>query len=139
MELRDASLKMGSRFLKTILGLDIPYESDFLQNYLTVTGNKKIHHACLYGAFCDSVCIPLADALSHYLYAQTSAIVTTCVKSIPLSQTDGQIILTSSFLLLSEMLQEVTRLDTCMYGASSPAFDIRSMQHEALYSRIYMS
>lgn len=138
-EIRDASLKMGSRFLKTIQGLDIPYQSNFLQDFLLRTGNKKIHHACLYGAFCASIGIKQADALSHYLYAQTSAIVTTCVKSIPLSQTDGQKILTSSFSLLSEMLSEVTRLDVDMYGCSCPAFDIRSMQHEALYSRIYMS
>lgn len=138
-ELRDASLKMGSRFLKTIQGLNIPFEIDFLSAFVNAAGNKKIHHACLYGAFCASVGIEQADALSHYLYAQTSAIVTTCVKSIPLSQTDGQKILVSSFPLLSEMLEEVTCLPIRLYGCSAPAFDIRSMQHEALYSRIYMS
>lgn len=138
-EIREASLKMGSRFYKTIEGLDIPYESDVLHQFIEKIGQKKIHHACLYGIFCASVGLNELDCLSHYLYAQTSAVVTTCVKSIPLSQTDGQKILASSFALLDQMLEEVMTLDVCMYGCSAPAFDIRSMQHECLYSRIYMS
>ena len=138
-EIRDASKKLGSRFLKTIQEVDIPYESDFFQRYTTSIGIKNIHHACLYGAFCAATDIALDEALSHYLYAQTSAIVTTCVKSIPLSQTDGQKILCASFPLLKQLVDEVVTLDPCMYGLSNSGFDIRCMQHENLYSRIYMS
>lgn len=138
-ETRDASKKLGSRFLKTLNEVDICYESDFFQKFTEAIGIKNIHHACLYGAFCAAIGITLEDALAHYLYAQTSAIVTTCVKSIPLSQTDGQKILVSSFPLLDTLIKEVRELDPCMYGLSAPAFDIRCMQHEHLYSRIYMS
>lgn len=138
-EIRDASKKLGSRFLKTIQEVDITYESDFFQRYTTAIGIKNIHHACVYGAFCAAIRISIEDTLSHYLYAQTSAIVTTCVKSIPLSQTDGQKILTSSFPLLYQLIEKVMTLETNLYGLSAPGFDIRSMQHEHLYSRIYMS
>lgn len=138
-ELRDASKKMASRFLKTVLEIDITYSSDFFHRYIEIIGTKNLHHACLYGVFCAATRINESDCLSHYLYNQTSAMVTTSVKSIPLSQTDGQIILTNSFPLLTQLLEEVMKLDVSMYGLSAPGFDIRSMQHESLYSRIYMS
>lgn len=136
-EIRDASLKLGSRFLKTVSSFDPAYESDLFQRFTEEPG--LFHHCCLYGAFCASIGIPEADALSHYLYGQTSAIVTCCVKSIPLSQTDGQKILSGSFPLLETLLKDVMNLNPSWYGCSTPGFDIRCMQHEGLYSRIYMS
>lgn len=138
-EIRDASKKLGSRFLKTVQSLNIPYTSDCFNAFTSKIGTKFIHHACLYGAFLCCIGISQEEALSHYLYAQTSAIVTTCVKSIPLSQTDGQKILSDSYPVFIELLNKVMDLELCDYGLSSPGFDIRCMQHEYLYSRIYMS
>ena len=61
-------------------------ENGIFRRYLTARKGQAINHCCIYGVFCAAMNIPLADALSHYLYAQTSAIVTNCVKTIPLSQ-----------------------------------------------------
>lgn len=138
-EIRDASIKLGSRFLKTIKPLDISYVSEIFNRFTNEAPDNLIHHCIIYGIFCAALGINEADALHHYLYNQTSSVVTNCVKTIPLSQTDGQKILTSSFLLLLELLDEVMTLDENWYGCSTPGFDIRCMQHEALYSRIYMS
>ena len=138
-EIRDASIKLGSRFLKTIKSLKPSYESELFNHFTTHIHETPRHHCCLYGAFCASLGVNESETLRHYLYGQTSAIVTTCVKSIPLSQTDGQKILSSSFPLLLELLTKVMTLDENWYACSTPGFDIRSMQHEALYSRIYMS
>jgi len=138
-EIRDASIKLGSRFLKTIQSLKLSYESEIFNHFISQTQEKPVHHCSLYGIFCASLGINEADTLRHYLYSQTSAIVTTCVKSIPLSQTDGQKILSSSFPLLLDLLDEVMTLSEDWYGCSTPGFDIRCMQHEGLYSRIYMS
>ena len=138
-EIRNASLKLGSRLLKTMSALNVVYDSPVFSTFISQAAEKKLHHCCLYGAFCAAMNIDEADTLSHYLYAQASAVVTTCVKSIPLSQTDGQKILASSFPLLAQLLKEVMHLSQQWYGCSTPGFDIRSMQHECLYSRIYMS
>ena len=138
-EIRDASIKLGSRFLKTIHSLKLPYESEIFNQFTKEIEARPAHHCCLYGVFCAALGIDEADALQHYLYNQTSAVVTTCVKSIPLSQTDGQKILSSSFPLLIELLAHVMILEEDWFGCSTPGFDIRCMQHEALYSRIYMS
>lgn len=138
-EIREASLKLGSRFLKTISSLELSTDSSLFNSLIAQKNLQKMHHCCLYGSFCAALEISREDMLKHYLYAQASSIVTTCVKSIPLSQTEGQQILSQSFPLLSHLMEQVTSLDEEWYGCSTPGFDIRSMQHECLYSRIYMS
>lgn len=138
-EIREAGRKLGSRFVKTVKGMEIPYESDIFVRYCECRKGKTMVHAVVYGAFCAAVGIPYEDAMENYLYAQTSSMITNCVKTIPLSQTDGQHLLYRSHGLFQEILErleELTEDDLCL---SAPGFDIRCMQHEGLYSRIYMS
>jgi urease accessory protein len=139
-EQRDASKKMGSRFAKTVekLGLEEVSEGIFKQ-YMDARKGKVMNHCCIYGVFCGAIGVGLEEVLSHYLYGQTSAMVTNCVKTIPLSQTAGQQILAGCYSCFQEILHEVLELaidDLCL---SAPGFDIRGIQHEKLYSRIYMS
>ena len=139
-EQREASRKMGSRFAKTIekLGLSIS-ETGIFREYLDARKGKAVNHCCIYGVFCAEMQIPLEEALTHYLYAQTSAIVTNCVKTIPLSQTSGQQLLSGCYGEFDEILKDVmnrSEEDLCL---SAPGFDIRGIQHEKLYSRLYMS
>ena len=90
-EQREAARKMGSRFAKTIEKLRLSIsETGIFREYLDARKGKAVNHCCIYGVFCAEMQIPLEEALTHYLYAQTSAIVTNCVKTIPLSQTSGQ-------------------------------------------------
>ena len=140
MEQREAARKMGSRFAKTIekLGLSIS-ENGIFREYLDARKGKAVNHCCIYGVFCAEMQIPLEKALTHYLYAQTSAIVTNCVKTIPLSQTSGQQLLSGCYGEFDEILKDVmtrSEEDMCL---SAPGFDIRGIQHEKLYSRLYMS
>jgi len=140
MEQREAARKMGSRFAKTIekLGLSIS-ETGIFREYLDARKGKAVNHCCIYGVFCAEMQIPLEEALTHYLYAQTSAIVTNCVKTIPLSQTSGQQLLSGCYGEFDEILKDVmnrSEEDLCL---SAPGFDIRGIQHEKLYSRLYMS
>ena len=65
--------------------------------------------------------------------------VTNCVKTIPLSQSSGQKLLSGCYLLLQKLTREVKELGEEWLGLSGPGFDLRCMQHEGLYSRIYMS
>lgn len=140
MEQREAARKMGSRFAKTIEKLELPIsESGIFRKYLDARKGKTVNHCCIYGIFCAEMQIPLEEALSHYLYAQTSAIVTNCVKTIPLSQTSGQKLLSGCYGEFEMILKDVMKKreeDLCL---SAPGFDIRGIQHERLYSRLYMS
>ncbi len=138
-EIREAGQKMGSRFIKTVQGMDIPYESDIFLRYRTLREKKSTTHSIVYGVFCAAAGIPPGDAMEHYLYAQASNMVTNCVKTIPLSQTDGQHLLYRCHGLFREILVRLETLSEDDLCLSTPGFDIRCMQHEALYSRIYMS
>ncbi len=138
LEQREASRKMGSRFVKTVKGLAIEEDEIFLSYTKERTG-KTISHCVAYGVFCASLHIEEMQALEHYLYAQTSAMVTNCVKTIPLSQSRGQEILSDSFSLFPSILDQVMTLDEEDLCLSVPGFDLRGIQHEKLYSRLYMS
>lgn len=139
-EQRDASRKMGARFAKTMgkLKLPIPPNNIFHQ-YLHASEGKSMNHCCIYSVFCSAMEMELDDTLTHYLYAQTSAMATNCVKTVPLSQSAGQQLLSGCYPCMQELIQQVkgqTEDDLCL---SAPGFDIRGIQHERLYSRIYMS
>ena len=72
-------------------------------------------------------------------YSICSAIVTNCVKLVPLSQLAGQKILGESFELISSASEKALFTDINDIGISGAGFDLRAMQHERLYSRQYMS
>ena len=129
MELREASRKLGSRFVKTLQHMEISWKQDIFQKY------QELRR----GVFCCAAGIPLEDSMAAFLYAQTSAMVTNCVKTIPLSQSEGQKILLSLHQVLEEVLFLVTTAGEEMFCASTPGFDLRAIQHEGLYSRLYMS
>ncbi|MDQ0202720.1 urease accessory protein UreF [Pectinatus haikarae] len=136
-ELRQAAVKLGSRFIKTIHALPLSSINEVFEQY--AAGSCRHIHPAAYGVFCAAAGIVLSDCLFHYMYAQAAGLVNTCVKSVPLSQTAGQQLLRSCSLhwpRLLGMLQLLSIDDFCL---STPGFDIRSMQHEALYSRLYMS
>lgn len=135
-EVRDASFKLGSRFVKTVSNMDLSWNFPYFQSYAQ---EKKKHYALAYALFCASLSIPYEEALSSFMYAQVSMAVTNCVKSIPLSQSDGQAILYETHTCFYDVLEKMKTLAIEDYALSTPGFDIRCMQHEGLYSRIYMS
>ena len=138
-EIRLASQKLGSRFIKTLISSNIKYENENFIKYVKSSENLFPTHTVSYGVFCQSVGIPKNKAIEGFLYSYTSQTITNCVKTIPLSQTDGQKLLYKSYEIFEEVLNILPKLtieDLCL---STPGFDIRSMQHEKLYSRLYMS
>lgn len=138
-EVREASQKIGKRFIKTILYMDLFWENDYFFKYLEARKNKSTCQPCAYGVFCSCMHMDKTEVLANYLYAQTSSMITTCVKTVPLSQSDGQKILASFSTLFIDLLSTVEKLDANMLCLSTLGFDLRSIQHEYLYSRLYMS
>lgn len=142
-EIRNASEKLGNRFMKLLLSFPDFQNSEvftaYSQAHAAASQKLPFCHPVAYGLATALAGIRLRDALSHYLYTQSSLMVTTCVKAIPISQTDGQKILFSLHPLFDRMLAEVEDLSEDDLCLSAPGFDLRCMQHEKLYSRLYMS
>lgn len=138
-EIRLASQKLGSRFIKTVETIEISTKGQIFNDYIKASKEIQPTHSVAYGVFCSAVGIEKIKAIEGFLYSYTSSTITTCVKSIPLSQTHGQRLLYKSYEIFEEILSilpSLTLKDLCI---STPGFDIRCMQHETLYSRLYMS
>lgn len=134
-EIREGSKKLAARFLKTVSlwknlnGGEENEENPFAPKHFPVA----------YGSHCAQSKISEEEALKAFLYSQISARVVTAVKLVPLSQSEGQKILHSLFALFGEILEKVMRLSKEDLCRSSPQSEILSMQHEFLYTRLYMS
>ena len=81
-------------------------ETAFFDSYLEARKGKTTCHPCAYGVFCACAGIRREEALAGFLYAQASAMVTNCVKTIPLSQSDGQKLLLSLHPRMEELVRE---------------------------------
>ena len=127
-EVRAGSKKLGARFLKT---LSVWNDTRELQ---------KLHHfPVVYGSYCAQNGMDEDTVLKAFLYSQISSRITTAVKLVPLSQTEGQKILHGLFNEFEKLLDQVKTLKEKDLCRSSPKSEILCMQHEYLYTRLYMS
>ncbi|WP_310442867.1 urease accessory protein UreF [Tissierella sp.] len=140
-ETREASEKLGARFVKTVMSMNSDLPNDIFNNYIKLTVDEGIpnNHSIAYGVLCASTGIDKKQAMINYLYSSTSAIITNLVKTVPLSQLVGQEILANLYPLFEAIIEKLYSLGESDIGLSMPGFEIRSMQHEILYSRLYMS
>lgn len=138
MEMRQASKKLGMRLLKIFQPL---VNSDLLTKY-----NHHVHNQQSNGNYCiafalvaQAMGISKEGALFGFYYNAAAGFVTNSVKLIPLGQQDGQAILFSLMPLLQQLALTSMLPDKELIGLCCTGFDIRCMQHEQLYSRLYMS
>jgi urease accessory protein len=137
-EIRQASQKLGLRLIKLFQPL---CNNDWLSRYAMAVQSKQLYgHYCIaFGIIACALQIAKADALAGFYYNAAAGFVTNSVKLVPLSQQSGQELLFSLQPLITELVQNNLQPDREMIGVCCTGFDIRSMQHEQLYSRLYMS
>ncbi len=136
-EIREALVRLGSRLTKTAQAAGL-VEDDFFAAFVKAAGRRLSHPVC-YGALTARLAIGRQEAVAHYAYAQISALVNTCVKLVPLAQTEGQRILGALQGAWAECVGMALEEPEASLGRSAPGLDIRSMQHETLYTRLYIS
>jgi urease accessory protein len=137
-EIRQASNKLGARLVKVFHPLCANLLTD---QYRTLVATKEAagHYCIAFGLYSAALQLSKEEALTAFYYNAAVGFVTNCVKLVPLGQTDGQQMLFSLQELIDKLVQETLVPDPDMLGLCCTGFDIRSMQHERLYSRLYMS
>jgi urease accessory protein len=137
-EIREASEKLGLRLLKIFRPLtDFPLATAYTE---AIQGSGARGHYCLaFGLLAQQLAIPLPEALTAFYYNAAAGLVTNAVKLVPLGQQDGQTILFGLHARLAGLVQQTLTLDRALVGICNIGFDIRCMEHERLYSRLYMS
>jgi len=166
-EIRQASQKLGMRLLKVFQGIvpgggpigeganegkiqggkegktDKGDERLFgvmrAYNKMVQTRQTPGHYCIAFGTCAAALGIGLREALTGYYYNAAAGMVTNCVKLIPMGQQDGQELLFSLQSLIGELVEGTLDPDRELIGVCCPGLDIRCMQHEQLYSRLYMS
>jgi len=137
-EMRQASHKLGLRLLKIFAR---SCNNTLVEHYKKAVVATKAdgHYSIAFGLTGYALSVPKRELLTAFFYNMAAGMVTNCVKLIPLGQQDGQQILFSLHQLIDELVTKAMVPDQDLIGLCCTGFDIRCMQHEQLYSRLYMS
>jgi urease accessory protein len=137
-ELRLESRQTGQAFLRAAMALNpLPFVVALCQQVQQDAAPG--HHAVAFGVVAQSLGLPEESALLAYLYNVTAGLVAAAVRLIPLGQSDGQRLLHYLAPTLLEVQQLYGQLTPEEAWSCMPGLDIRSMQHERLYSRLCRS
>lgn len=138
MEMRQASQKLGTRLIKIFQPVS---KNNFSARYQHAIQKQEVtgHYCIAFGMYAAILGIDKKDALTGFYYNAAAGFVTNSVKLIPLGQQDGQELLFSLQPLIQQLVINSLSPDKELTGLCCAGFDIASMQHEHLYSRLYMS
>jgi len=137
-EMRMASHKLGIRLFKIFRECS---QHELLERLSSAIEKKEIngHYSIVFGIVSWILGIDKKSCLTGFYFNAATGFVTNSVKLIPLGQLDGQKILFESASLIESLVEQSMSPNRDLMGLCSVGFDIRSMQHENLYSRLYMS
>jgi urease accessory protein len=137
-EIRNASNKLGLRLMKIFN----PLTNNFIVNkYAEAIKEKKVlgHYCIAFALYAHSFKISKRNALYGFYYNAAVGFVTNAVKLVPLSQQSGQEILFTMHETINDLVKKSMIPNEDLIGLCCTSFDIKCMQHERLYSRLYMS
>ncbi len=137
-EIRIASQKLGLRLIKIFQSLD---ENKNIQILHQKIKSKELygHYCIVFAIIAHALKLNKKEALTGFYYNAATAFTTNCVKLIPLGQQSGQQIILKLMPLMETLVAASMQPEKSKLGLCSIGFDIRAMQHENLYSRLYMS
>lgn len=95
--------------------------------------------ALAFAIFAHGRGILVRDAYLMYGYSVASTLVQNAVRSIPLGQRQGQVVLRRVLEELRALYPLSAQLDEGRLGAGSPGLEIAQMRHETLEARLFMS
>ena len=137
-EMREASQKLGLRLIKIF---NRKLTGPLAERFEEAVKNKRAdaHYCVVFGMYAHLLGIPLQETILAFYYNAMSGLVTNSVKLVPLGQLAGQDMIFSLQPIISKLVTETMLVPRELVGLCNIAFDIRCMQHERLYSRLYMS
>ena len=141
-ELSKEGHSQGRAFIRTVelaWGCGLPGE------WLTTADRTEssITYPVAVALTCRRQSIPIRCALTAYLQAFVSNLVSAAVRLIPIGQTGGQAVVSHMAAVVGEVVDEVLQFCTGGLagdlGSSTPMLDWVSMQHENQYTRLFRS
>ena len=137
-ELRQESQHTGQAFLRAAMVLDpAPLVQAFWEHVRD--GTTPGQHAIVFGLVAHGLGVDHESTLQAYLYTVLTGLVAAALRLVPLGQSDGQRLLHELAPLSGALIAQYGALSPDDAWSATPGLDIRSMQHERLYSRLCRS
>ncbi|WP_342507413.1 urease accessory protein UreF [Sporosarcina sp. FSL K6-2383] len=137
-ESREASVKLGRQFIKTVspLGTDA-----FLAEWQARIDSTEIkgHYAILYGIYSATTGVSVHQAVMMYLFATLNGLVQNAVRAVPFGQTTGVEVTYALIVQVTKAAQFVSTLTLDDISNNALSIELASMRHEYLFSRLFIS
>lgn len=137
-ELALESAAQGVAFLRTIRKA-WPHEGLETLAILSNERGRKPAYAVAVGATCGFHEVSLELSVMAFLHALAANLVSAAVRTIPLGQTDGQLVTAALAPVLSSCVAAVKDNTLDDLGVATPVVDWASMKHETQYTRLFRS
>ncbi|MEO8396177.1 MAG: urease accessory UreF family protein [Chloroflexota bacterium] len=137
-EARDASEKIGRRMLSSILNL---IGDPTLSWYKDEIAAERCagHHAVVHGLACAALSVDSHAALLTFGYALAANQTAAALKLFSIGQTQTQAVLSASGKAIEAAADSALSRTLDDFSSFTPGLDIRIMQHERLFRRLFIS
>lgn len=138
IESRNGGKLVASRMVKLFLDL---YDFDLLKKYNLKMISKEAfgHPAIVFGILMYSLGFNLKEAIIYHMYSTVSTLISNAVRTIPLGQKDGQLLLKEFSEQFENLYSTIVNLDYDYFGANSPGLELSQIKHEVMEFRLFMS
>ncbi|HEY1213295.1 MAG TPA: urease accessory UreF family protein, partial [Bryobacteraceae bacterium] len=137
-EARSGVQKMGRRLFQLTRSMYPELEWTPLEQAVS-TERCASTHALIHGWVSYHLGVPLDQAAEGFLYGCIVTCVNSALRLMSIGQTQGQMLLAKLVPLTGSEWRRVADLDPLEAYTNTPAADLAMMQHETLYSRLFMS
>ncbi|SEC65698.1 urease accessory protein UreF [Paenibacillus sp. GP183] len=96
-------------------------------------------HALIHGWVSYHLQVPMDKAVEGFLYSCIVTCINSALRLMSMGQTQGQVLLAKLLPFTETAWQQVAHLDPADAYTNTPSADLAMMQHETLYSRLFMS
>lgn len=137
-ESRRASLKTGKALLR--MAVLMTGEQKLSEYRQVVQGRSNIGNYCVVAGFLSGRLDAQPEAaLQAFYFSDMNNLLQVGIKTIPLGQTEGQQLLYELYPKLNAAVEKTIQNQNEELENFVPYMNLMSMQHETLYSRLYMS
>lgn len=135
-ESRESSLRMGKAFLRIMSDV---INDECITELKKISGSEGITYPVIYGAVCGRLGIDLKPAVEAFVFSTVNALLQSAVKLVPLGNTQAQQVLTELYDDMEKSVLDSMQKSLDEISNFCPGFDIASIRHEFLTTRLYMS
>jgi urease accessory protein len=97
------------------------------------------HHAVVFGMLGWELGLTERVVVQGAGYQWLSGMIAAALRLLPLGQSAGQRLLSALLPQVITIAEEISQQGWGELASATPEFDIRAMQHETLYSRLFQS